>query len=285
MAAPDDFDIGSYLLRISYDGPSEPSLAALGAIVSAHVAAIPYENIDVLLKRGIRLDVTSLQQKLVHAGRGGYCFEQNALLEAALESLGFAVTRLAGRLVRGGPVSAPEVARTHKLLRVDLPEGPYIVDVGFGNLTPTGPIALCPEQVQATPHEPFRLMPHGTEFVLQSRLGDVWDSLYRFPLEPVPAIDFQMANWFTSTFPSGLFANNLIVARPIAGGRATVYNRRFTIRDCDNRTTRRALDGISDYRDVLVEQFGLELDDNELAAITLAVAPHAVDEEVHRAFV
>jgi hypothetical protein len=64
-----------------------------------------------------------------------------------------------------------------------------------------------------------------------------------------------------------------------------VYNRRFTIRDCDNRTTRRALDGISDYRDVLVEQFGLELDDSELAAITLAVAPHAVDEEVHRAFV
>jgi hypothetical protein len=39
----------------------------------------------------------------VHNRRGGYCFGQNTLLEAALQALGFAVTRLAGRVVRGLP--------------------------------------------------------------------------------------------------------------------------------------------------------------------------------------
>jgi N-hydroxyarylamine O-acetyltransferase len=282
--ADDGFDLGAYLRRLSYDGPREPTLTVLGALVSAHAAAIPFENIDVLLKRGIRIDIASVQQKLVHGGRGGYCFEQNTLLAAALDSLGFTVTRLAARVVRGLPASAGS-PRTHKLLRVDLPQGPYIADVGFGNLTPTAPIALRPEQVQATPHEPFRLMPHDGEFVLQAQLGDAWDSLYRFLLEPTPPVDYEVANWFTSTHPNGLFTNNLTAARPTAGGRVTLFNRHFTIRNRDNRRVRRALDGIDDYRDVLVGQFGLMLDDGELAAIAAAMAPRTMDEEVHRAFV
>jgi len=36
---------------------------------------------------------------------------------------------------------------------------------------------------------------------------------------------------------------------------------------------------------VLVGQFGLELDDNELASIAAIMAAHGLDEEVHRAFV
>jgi N-hydroxyarylamine O-acetyltransferase len=49
------------------------------------------------LGRPIRLDLGSLQAKLVFGRRGGYCFEQNRLFAAALEALGFAVTPLAAR--------------------------------------------------------------------------------------------------------------------------------------------------------------------------------------------
>jgi N-hydroxyarylamine O-acetyltransferase len=178
-----------------------------------------------------------------------------------------------------------EAGRVHKVLRVDLPDGPYIVDVGFGNLTPTAPLALRPEQVQSTPNEPFRLMPHASEFLLQARLGDAWDSLFRFSLEPTPAIDFEMGNWFTSTCPGSPFLDNLIVALPTAEGRKTVFNRRFTMHGGGNRTTRRALGGVDEYRDVLVGEFGLTLHDGELAAIVAAMAPHAPADEVHPAFV
>jgi N-hydroxyarylamine O-acetyltransferase len=278
----DGFELDAYLARIGYQRPREPSLPALRAIVAAHSAAIPFENIDVLLRRGVRLDIGSVQRKLVQQQRGGYCFEQNTLLEAALRALGFSLVTLVARVVRGLPESAM-TSRAHKLLQVDLPEGPYIADVGFGNLTPTAPLALRPGEEQATPNETFRLMPHGSELVLQARLGDRWDD--RFPLDPVPPIDYEMANWFASTFPGSPFTSNLIVARPSLGRRITLFNRRFAIRERSGNVTRRVLTGIDDYHEALVEHFGLTLDNDELAGIAAAMAPRAADEEVHRLFV
>jgi N-hydroxyarylamine O-acetyltransferase len=128
-------------------------------------------------------------------------------------------------------------------------------------------------------------MPHGSELVLQARLGDRWDGLYRFPLDPVPPIDYEMANWFASTFPGSPFTSNLIVARPSLGRRITLFNRRFAIRERSCNVTRRVLTGIDDYHEALVEHFGLTLDNDELAGIAAAMAPRAADEEVHRLFV
>jgi N-hydroxyarylamine O-acetyltransferase len=280
----DRFELDAYLRRIGYDGPPEPSLPALRAIIAAHSAAIPFENIDVLLKRGVSLDIAAIQRKLVQQRRGGYCFEQNTLLEAALRALGFSLVTLVARVVRGLPDSA-QTARAHQLLQVDLPEGAYIADVGYGNLTPTGPLALRLSEEQPTPNETFRLIPHGNEFVLQARFGDVWDSLYRFGLQPTPPIDYEMGNWFTSTWPRSLFYANLIVARASPGRRATLFNRRLAIRDRDGSVARRVLAGIDDYREALAEHFGLSLDDDELVDVTAAMASRPPDEEVPRAFI
>ncbi len=280
----DGFELDAYLHRIGYEGPREPSLPVLCAIVAAHSAAIAFENIDVLLKRGVRLDIATVQSKLVRRRRGGYCFEQNTLLEGALRVLGFSLVTLAARVVRGLPEPAA-TARAHKLLQVDLPEGPHIADVGYGNLTPTAPLALHPGGEQTTPNEPFRLMPQGSELVLQARLGDTWDSLYRFGLDPAPPADYEMANWFASTFPGSPFYANLLAARPSPGRRTTLYNRRFTIRERDGGVARRVLSGIDDYREALVEHFSLSLEDEELAGIAAAMASRAADEEVPRAFV
>jgi N-hydroxyarylamine O-acetyltransferase len=170
------------------------------------------------------------------------------------------------------------------LLQVDLPEGPYIADVGYGNLTPTAPLALRPGEEQPTPNEPFRLMPRGSEFLLQARLGDTWDSLHRFGIEPAPPADYEMGNWYASTFPGSPFYANLLVARPSPGRRTTLFNRRLAIRERDGSVARRVLDGIEDYREALAEQFGLSLDDEELAGIAAAMAARSADEEVPRAF-
>jgi N-hydroxyarylamine O-acetyltransferase len=177
------FELDAYLARIGYEGAREPSLTSLRAIVAAHSAALPFENIDLLLRRGVRLDIGSVQRKLVRRRRGGYCFEQNTLLAAALRALGFSLVTLVARVVRGLPESAM-TRRAHELLQLDLPEGPCIADAGCGNLTPTAPLALRPGEEQATPSETFRLMPHGSELVLLARFGDRWDGVYRFPLDP-----------------------------------------------------------------------------------------------------
>ncbi len=135
---PDELDLDAYLGRTGARAPLAPSAEALADLQQAHVGAVPFENLDILLGRPIALDLESLQAKLVTARRGGYCFEQNTLFQAALETMGFEVTALAAR-VRVGATGIR--ARTHMLLRVDLPEGPFVADVGFGA---DGPVRSLP---------------------------------------------------------------------------------------------------------------------------------------------
>src|SRR6266550_822553 len=138
------FDLAAYLRRIGYAGELSPSRATLDALHRAHATAIPFENLDILLGVPIRLDLASLQAKLVTARRGGYCFEQNTLFAAALEQFGFAVTRLAARVRLNAVAVNP---RTHMLLRVDVAGTSWIADVGFGGAGLLWPIPLVAERV------------------------------------------------------------------------------------------------------------------------------------------
>src|ERR1700735_219795 len=67
-------DLDAYLTRIGHRSPVAATEACLAALHEAHLAAIPFENLDVVLGREIRLDLPGLEAKLVAGGRGGYCF-------------------------------------------------------------------------------------------------------------------------------------------------------------------------------------------------------------------
>jgi N-hydroxyarylamine O-acetyltransferase len=248
-------DIKRYFARIGYSGPREPTLAVLRAIVAGHTRAIPFENLDVLAKRPIPLDLPSLYEKLVYRPRGGYCFEHNLLLDV-LRTLGFHAEGLAARVRRDRPAAAFG-ARTHMLLRVDFADGSYIADVGLGGLTPTAPLALKPGTAQKTPHESFRLVPSGDEFDLEARLGEAWSCRYRFSLQVQTAADYAVANWFTATHLDSLFVNNLTVSRVGPDRRCTLFNDKFTIRHLDGRIERRILNGAAEFGEVLAGHFGI----------------------------
>ncbi|TMH64827.1 MAG: arylamine N-acetyltransferase [Betaproteobacteria bacterium] len=68
------FDVDAYLGRIEWTGAARPTFHTLAALVQAHMSKIPFENLDVLLGRPIRLDFDGLQRKLAHQRRGGDCF-------------------------------------------------------------------------------------------------------------------------------------------------------------------------------------------------------------------
>jgi N-hydroxyarylamine O-acetyltransferase len=117
------------LQRIGYAGRRIPTLATLAEVLFHHPQAIPFENLDPLLKRAVSLDSGALEQKMLRDGRGGWCFEQNHLLKEALQSLGFHVTGLSARVMWNAPEDRVN-PRTHMLLRIeDLEGGPYIADV------------------------------------------------------------------------------------------------------------------------------------------------------------
>jgi N-hydroxyarylamine O-acetyltransferase len=268
--SPQQLDMDAYLARIGLTCVGSPSPSVLRAVVAGHAAAIPFENLDIVLGRPIRLDIGSVQAKLVEADRGGYCFEQNTLLRAALEGLGFAVSSLMARVVWGAAAEAI-TPRTHMLLRVDLPDGAWLADVGFGHLTPTAPLMLGREEAQSTSHEDYRLRPLDGETLLQVRLGTDWKNVYRFSDMPSHAVDHEVGNWFTSTRPDGLFTSNVIAARPGTQRRATLFNGAVTIRDPDNRKERLMPATEAALRQALRDHFGIGLDAGELAAVHAAI--------------
>src|SRR5262245_18126408 len=184
-------DLDAYCRRIGYSGERTPTLETLRALHARHTEAIPFENLNPLLKWPVRLDAPSLEEKLVRGRRGGYCFEQNLLLSHVLRALGYSVTGLGARVVWNQPEGAI-TARTHMLLLVDLDEGPFVADVGFGGQVLTGPLRLEPGVEQATPHEPFRLLRAGADFVLQARLRGTWRPLYRFDLQEQHLPDYEV---------------------------------------------------------------------------------------------
>ncbi len=145
------------------------------------------------------------------------------------------------------------------LMRVDIEGRSYIADVGFGGVTLTAPLELRPEIEQPTPHEPFRLMPSGEEFVLQARLGHAWRSLYRFTLQEQLLADYEMANWCVSCHPKSRFVNGLIAARPASDRRFTLENNDFAVHYLRGGTERRTLTTASELRDVLEGPMGLIL--------------------------
>jgi N-hydroxyarylamine O-acetyltransferase len=220
------FDLDAYLARVGYAGPRRATRETLAALHEAHVARIPFENLDILLGRPISLEPAALQLKLVSGRRGGYCFEQNTLFRAALEALGFRVTSLAAR-VRGGGVLRP---RTHMLLRVDLDEGPVLADVGFGGDGPVHPVPLVPSDPGAAAPG-YRLRREDELWVLTGDATGERTDLYAFTLEPHFPVDFEMANHYTSTWPRSPFVQSLTAQRSWPHRRAILRNRDLTIRE------------------------------------------------------
>ena len=249
----------SYFARVNYAGPREPSLELLRELQYRHAHSVPFENLDVLLGRGIRLDTASLTAKLIQGRRGGYCFEQNGLFWRVLTALGFTVTPLAAR-VRWQVPDEVETGRSHLLLKVDLAEGPFIVDVGFGGLSPTAPFALEPGLAQATSLETYRVVSFAGGYALEALLGESWTTLYRFTLEPQPMPDQEISNWFVSTAPTSRFVLNLTVALPAGDRRHTLFNDQLTIRYRDGRVEERTLDGADALVETMRRYFGLDLE-------------------------
>lgn len=252
----ESIDLEAYFARIGYDGPRETTLDTLRRLHALHPAAISFENLDSLMKRPVKLDLASIQAKLVNGRRGGYCYEQNGLFRAVLETLGFSVTGLGARVQWMAPEGFVP-PRTHMLLRVDVPEGPHIADVGFGGLTLTAPLRLEPELEQPTPHGTFRLATkEDGELQLQALLREGWTRLYQFSLTPQAQADYELGNWWVSTHPLSPFVNGLMLARVAGERRLGFRNNQLTVHHPDGRSERRCLNS-DELAAVLAEQFEL----------------------------
>jgi len=259
-------DLDRYLARIGFAGERPATLATLNALHALHPAAIPFENLDVLLGREIRLDLPSLVDKLVARRRGGYCFEHNTLFAAALGAIGFEVETLGARPMWRYP-SGEANARTHMALKVVSEGVDYLADAGFGGNTLTAPLLLRPDIVQDTPHGRYRLVRDGGEMRLDALTGTEWEPVYLVSREPRNAMDWEVANWFTSTSPQSRFRKQLMAARARPGMRCTLLDNRLSVHRPDGVQERRHLCTAAQLAAALEEVFGIDIPEGSGALI------------------
>jgi N-hydroxyarylamine O-acetyltransferase len=246
-------DLAAYFERIGYSGDSSPSRATLDALHLAHATHIPFENLDILLGRPIRLDLESLQAKLVRDRRGGYCFEHNRLFAAVLETLGFDVTMLAARVRFGASSVLP---RTHMLLRVDVDGESLLADVGFGIFGLFVPVALDEPGESRQFAWTYRIAREAGLYVPQLHSDGAWADLYAFTLEPQSPADYEMANYYTSTHPSSRFVQGPIAQRSAPDVRRTLRDRDYSEYRGES-VTQRTLRDDDELLEVLGDEFEL----------------------------
>ncbi|RKT21443.1 N-hydroxyarylamine O-acetyltransferase [Paraburkholderia sp. RAU2J] len=258
-----------YFARIGYEGPRAATLEVLQTIHRLHPAAIPFENLNPLTRRPVKLDLESVESKLVTARRGGYCFEQNALFANVLMQLGFKVTPLLGRVLWGRESDAVP-PRTHMVLRIDIGTDAWIADVGFGSVTLSAPLRLSTGLAQQTPLGTFRLADASRDALyLEVQAHDEsWARVYRFDLQPVEWIDYETSNWYTSTSPDSIFASNLIVCRVLPEARLTLFNDQLNERAGSGQMiSERQLVSADELAICLRERFGLDTGDIDIAEV------------------
>lgn len=207
-------NVENYLARIGLDRRPAPTLDGLTALHRAHLLAIPYENIDVQLGRPVTIERPAIYEKIVNRRRGGWCYEMNGLLGWALGELGFDVRRATGAVMRGAKGELAE--GNHLVLRVALPEGIYLADVGFGD-GPRDPIPVLPGPFES----------HGFRFEL-APLDESWWQFTNDPRGGAPHFHFNLAPAdegllaekcaFLQSSPKSPFVQNLVAQRHVADG-------------------------------------------------------------------
>ncbi|MHA6138418.1 arylamine N-acetyltransferase family protein [Pseudomonas mohnii] len=258
MSEPRLTDLALYLRRLGFDAPPAPTLETLRQLQLRHTGVFPFENLTTLSGEPVLIDLPSVEKKVLHEGRGGYCYELNNLYLALLQSLGFEARGISGRVVMGQPESA-WTARTHRLSLVTLDGVRYISDVGFGGMVPTAPLLLDTADEQPTPHESYRIEQHADGYTLSARVADEWRAMYIFDLQRQEDIDYAVGNWYVSTHPESPFARQLMVARTGEGWRRTLNNGSFAIHRMGRDSERRQVADVQALIDLLENEFDIRV--------------------------
>ena len=250
------FDLTAYLARI--DLPARPTLdaAGLARLQHAHRLAIPFENLDVILGRGIAIDSASVFAKLVTARRG---FTHRPLL---------------ARVWLGATETPP---LTHTLSLVTIEGQDWIADAGFGG-SYAPPMPLSDGATAEAPdgaHFHLRQEPDGSWLLLRDGpaattdgrgAGSGYQPQYGFTLAEVAPADLALSNHWTSTAPNTRFTTHRIVSLVLPHGFAALTDHHYRRRAADKETEATITD-MRVYRMRLSLMFGIDLSAEDIGTL------------------
>ncbi|CAI8819411.1 N-hydroxyarylamine O-acetyltransferase [Pseudomonas chlororaphis] len=258
MSQPHLMNFALYLQRLGYDSAPPPTLATLRELQLRHTSTFAFESLSTLLRVPVPIDLASVEHKVLHEGRGGYCYELNQMYLVLLQYLGYEARGITGRVVMGGPEDAWP-ARTHRLVLLTLDGVRYVSDVGFGGMVPTAPLLLDTEDEQATPHESYRITERDGSYTLRAKVVGEWRAMYVFDLQRQEAADYEMGNWFVSTHKDSPFLGQLKVALMGEGLRRTLNNGSYAVHRLGQDSERRQITDPDELIALLQNEFAIRV--------------------------
>ena len=257
-------NFNSYFKRLNIN-PKNPSLSLVQELQKKHLETFSFNNIAVLLGKEISLNIEDVVEKIVRKNLGGYCFEHNLLMYEVLKSLGFNVRILVAKVLNNQTIDKP---RTHRITLLEWENEQYIVDVGFGAMTPKMVLNINENCKQ----EAYRVssFTNGT-YLLELLKGDEYFSLYRFDLADYTEADCLMGNFYSSQHPNAVFVNNFVISLKLSdvtlSFRNGIYHRIFR-----DRTEIIEVKSVEQLRLIVNDEFGIPLDLEILNKISISFA-------------
>lgn len=191
-------------------------------ILENHLERFSFNNISVLLNQPISLEIEDIINKIVINNLGGYCFEHNKLIHDILRSLGFDVRILVARVVNGQDIDTP---RTHRITLLELDGDQYIVDAGFGAMSPKTPIKI---DLSNDADQEYRIIRNkDNDLQLERSTTQGYFTLYKFDLHHYTQADCIMGNFYSSNHPNAVFVNNLVIALKLEDTTLSLRNRSY----------------------------------------------------------
>ncbi len=229
-----------YLYRLGMTHRPSSTDESLAQLHAAHAERIPFENFDLHVRpaRHVSLQLDDIVCKLVDERRGGCCYEQNILLGAALETLGFRVHHLTARNLRSAPSLL--LPKTHMCLLVGLADRQWLVDVGFGAHGLHDPIPFEMSAPRRSLGDTYRLVPDEQGIHLQIIEADAWKDIYAFRPYPTPLIDFEVLNHYISTHPQSRFLRQPVAAILTSNARVSLAGPLLTTQRVGEKSVREA---------------------------------------------
>ncbi|MEU8436249.1 arylamine N-acetyltransferase [Streptomyces sp. NPDC029216] len=209
-----------YLHRLGHEGPVEPTVDCLRALVTAHLRSVPYEMFESL--EGVRpaLGHTDIFDKLVRRRRGGTCLEATPLFGRFLRAVGFEVRLVAAQMWRVGGEWWPHW--DHLVLLVDAGGTTWLVDVGFLMISAPGPLDISGKPQQQAGWT-FRVADEdGGATLMRAGADGVWAPVYRFAEQPLEIPDYEWIIDFHLGAEDSPLTGSLLCSRTLPDGKVIV---------------------------------------------------------------
>ena len=252
-------ETSAYLDRIKYNKTPRPDVETLYGLHLAHMLTVPFENLDIELKRPIRITRQAIYDKIVTNNRGGFCYELNGLFAWLLQEIGFDVNYLNARVFK--PTGELSIPFGHLTLLVQIPgqQDRWLADVGFGDsFTQPLPFEVDKKHVQGL--RAYRVKKHSDGYVMsQKNYERIWENRYLFDLQPHTFPDEFIAGCeYHQTSPNSSFTRGSIISKATPEGRISLEWNRLILTS-HGKKTQQEVTNKEEYRFLLKQHFGITL--------------------------